>query len=178
MRQIAYALTCSALALSGTPAAAVGLSEEACKDLKTEQSKLVDAGARKDMEKGPEWAKANLSPERLASVARLIEVEEGISFRCPRPKPVIVAVPPTPADPAAGAADGKVAKKKATKQVEVPAIDLDLLADPDAAKQPVPKKKKPAVVQKKAMPPARDDFAAPAPAPANTSAAPPAATPK
>jgi hypothetical protein len=151
------------------------LGEEACKDLKTEQAKLVDAGARKDMEKGPEWAKSNLPPERLAGIARLIEVEEGISFRCPRPRPVVVAVP-TPADPAAGADDktGKAVKKKgATKQVEVPNIDWDLLGL-DTPKQPVPKKKNPAVVTKK--PPPRDDFAAPAPA--DTSAAPAAATPK
>lgn len=167
-RPIAYALACLPLAIFAAPAGAVGLGEEACKDLKAEQAKLVDAGTRKDMEKGPEWAKSNLSPERLASIARLIEVEEDISFRCPRPKPVVVAAP-APDDPTAT----KAAKKKAaTKKVEVPGIDLDLLTDPDVPKQPVPKKK-PAVVQKKTPPP-RDDFVAPG----SSGTAPAAATPK
>ena len=40
------------------------------------------------MAKGPEWAKANLGPEKLQQVQRLIEVEEQLLFRC-QGKPLV-----------------------------------------------------------------------------------------
>lgn len=63
-------------------AAAVQLDKEACDALRSEEAGLVTAGIKTDMDKGPEWAKTNLTPERLQQVARFIELEEQLSFRC------------------------------------------------------------------------------------------------
>ncbi|MGE0022872.1 MAG: hypothetical protein AB7S70_04480 [Hyphomicrobium sp.] len=65
-----------------SPAAAVPLAPEACAALKTEHDGLVAGGAKADMDRGPDWAKTNLAPERLGKVERLIAVEEQLSFRC------------------------------------------------------------------------------------------------
>ncbi len=43
---------------------------------------MLADGTRDDMERGPEWAKANLPPDRLENILRLIEVEEQLEFRC------------------------------------------------------------------------------------------------
>ena len=63
-------------------AAAEQLNKEACDALRGEEAILTTAGIKTDMEKGPEWAKANLAPERLQQAARYIELEEQLSFRC------------------------------------------------------------------------------------------------
>lgn len=63
-----------------SPAVAERLTPEACELLSAEQDKL--GGARADMQRGPEWARINLPPDRLARIRRLIEVEEQIAFRC------------------------------------------------------------------------------------------------
>jgi hypothetical protein len=63
-------------------AAAVSLDKEACDKLKAEQTQLEGAGARTNMAQGPEWAKGNLAPDKLAEIKRLIEVEELLMFRC------------------------------------------------------------------------------------------------
>ena len=39
-------------------------------------------GIKADMERGPEWAKANMPPERLQSARRLLELEDQLEFRC------------------------------------------------------------------------------------------------
>ncbi|MGE0024844.1 MAG: hypothetical protein AB7S70_14565 [Hyphomicrobium sp.] len=64
------------------PAAATPLAPEACAALKTEYAGLVAGGAKADMDRGPDWAKSNLAPERLGKIERLIAVEEQLSFRC------------------------------------------------------------------------------------------------
>ncbi|MGQ0673054.1 MAG: hypothetical protein ACT4N2_09285 [Hyphomicrobium sp.] len=63
-------------------ASATRLGKEACDALRTEETGLVTAGVKTEMEKGPDWAKSNLAPDRLQQIARLIEVEEQLSFRC------------------------------------------------------------------------------------------------
>ncbi len=73
---------------------------EECDRAKSEQAGLESAGVTADMARGAEWARANLEPERLKRVARWIELQEQILFRCPRPKP-----PPEP-QTAGGAAGG------------------------------------------------------------------------
>lgn len=70
------------LALAAPAAWAAPLEPEECKTLSSEYDSLVEAGAKSDMAKGVEWAKANLAPERLSRIARLITVEEKLSFRC------------------------------------------------------------------------------------------------
>jgi hypothetical protein len=74
----------AALTIAAAPAAALAapLDPEACAALKTEHASLVAAGAKSDMSRGPAWAKANLAPERLGRIERLITVEEQLSFRC------------------------------------------------------------------------------------------------
>jgi len=68
---------------AGAPASP--LAPQACTALKTERQDLIASGAKSDMEKGPVWAKANLSSERLGKIERLIAVEEQLSFRCDDP---------------------------------------------------------------------------------------------
>jgi hypothetical protein len=76
------ALFCTALCLAAAPAVAAPLDPETCANLKKEYDGLVAAGAKSDMDRGPEWAKANLAPDRLGRIERLIGVEEQLSFRC------------------------------------------------------------------------------------------------
>ena len=89
------------IALS-VPADAARLAADACETLKAEQDQLAQSGVRDDMQRGPQWAKANLPAARLGRIKRLIEVEEQIAFRCLRPR---VAATPAPAAPAAAAPD-------------------------------------------------------------------------
>jgi hypothetical protein len=68
--------------LAAWPATAAPLDPQACNTLKSEHQGLVAAGAKTDMEKGPQWAKSNLQPDRMNAIERLIAVEEQLSFRC------------------------------------------------------------------------------------------------
>ena len=79
------------LAIFGAPASAVPLAPEDCVRARSEQFTLEGSGVPADMSRGPEWARTNLEPERLKRIARWIELQERILFRCPRPKP-----PPQP----------------------------------------------------------------------------------
>jgi hypothetical protein len=74
------ALVASVAAL--TQVRAAPLDAEACGKLQAEHGDLERAGVEKDMEKGPDWAKANLGVEKLQRVQRYIEVEELLLFRC------------------------------------------------------------------------------------------------
>jgi len=51
-----------------TQARAGPLDAETCAKLQTEHTDLERAGVEKDMEKGPDWAKANLGLEKLQRV--------------------------------------------------------------------------------------------------------------
>jgi hypothetical protein len=127
-----------ALAAGIGGALAAPLDEQACKGLKTEREALVTRGIESDMAKGPEWAKSNLQPDRLKEVARLIELNEQLTFRCgqltvarPDGKPLLKKEDPAPkgaatekkgANPAAPAAAGAPpAKKKKKAAAEKPA---------------------------------------------------------
>lgn len=107
----AYALLALAL-LPAVSARAAPLEPAACASLKAEHESLVAAGAKADMARGPEWAKANLAPDRLGRIERLIAVEEQLSFRCGElftARPIIKEPPKPPADAA-----GKAAASDAT----------------------------------------------------------------
>ncbi len=96
-----YLVRCAAgLAAAGivatamVPAApAAPLDEETCQQLKREVGDLEGIGARANLAKGPAWGKANLSSAQLEQVKKLIEIDEAVAFRCPRPKPVPEVVP-------------------------------------------------------------------------------------
>lgn len=76
------------LCAEGSRAHAAELASADCERLKAENAQLVQQGVPKLMEKGPEWARANLDPDRLASIRRLIEVSEQIMFRCEKLRPI------------------------------------------------------------------------------------------
>lgn len=72
-----------ALLAAGTSfAMAAKLEKAVCKDLNGELASVLATGVRDDMARGPEWAKANLTPDRLGTIKRLIEIEEQLQFRC------------------------------------------------------------------------------------------------
>ena len=81
MRTSLYAgllvLAASAGALNAEP-----FDKADCKTLGAEHAGLIAAGLKADMEKGADWGKANLGEDRLKLIARLIEVEESLAFRC------------------------------------------------------------------------------------------------
>lgn len=103
-------LTLFALTLAAGPAASAPLDPQACKDLNTERDAMVGAGLKSDMDRGPEWAKANLAPDRLKQIERLISVEEQLSFRCGQlvtASPQIKEPPKPPEEKAAAAPGAK-----------------------------------------------------------------------
>ncbi|HXF54952.1 MAG TPA: hypothetical protein VNK52_12580 [Hyphomicrobiaceae bacterium] len=101
-------------------AAAVPLDPEACDRLEQEQAELIRAGARQNMAKGPAWAVGNLSPDKLAAIRRLLEVDAQLAFRCLEPK----------------AAKAATNAKEAPKSAAAPAASVEVPI-------PVPKPKTP-----------------------------------
>ncbi|KAB2937678.1 MAG: hypothetical protein K8F92_17700, partial [Hyphomicrobium sp.] len=61
---------------------AAKLDKSACADLFSELATITATGVKADMQRGPEWAKANMSAERLQSIRRLLEIEDQLEFRC------------------------------------------------------------------------------------------------
>ena len=101
-------LVTALLLLASGPSAAAPLDPAECKSLKSEHETLLAGGAKKDMAKGPEWARTNLKADRLDKIARLIAVEEKLSFRCGQ---MVTASPqlrePPPEETAGAAPAGK-----------------------------------------------------------------------
>lgn len=83
------------------------LEPEECKTLKSEFDTLVEAGAKSDMRKGADWAKTHFKQDQLDRIARLITVEEKLSFRCGQ---IVTAVPNMKELPEEVAAKGPPAK--------------------------------------------------------------------
>lgn len=156
----------AAALLSSGVALAAPLEKDACNALQAEQTSLVAKGLREDMAKGAEWGKASLDSSRLALVARLIEVDEQILFRCAvRPseeaaRQAAAAKQEEAAKPASGSqapqsgSDIKKGKKAAKpkrpakqKQARQPAADAASETDADAGK-PTPKRKRAAAKPK------------------------------
>jgi hypothetical protein len=83
----------AAAALSGLagPGLASGTKsgDGACAQLAAEQRSLVDLGVKRNMEKGPEWARVNLSQGELNLIQYFIGVSERIKFHCMPPKAVL-----------------------------------------------------------------------------------------
>jgi hypothetical protein len=108
-------------------AGAAPLDADTCAKLKVEQTQLEDAGAGRNMAKGPQWAKANLAPDKIEQVRRLIELEELLLFRCTG-RSLVTLPPEADPDPAAASTepgeDGKDAPDAAAnagKKAAVPA---------------------------------------------------------
>jgi hypothetical protein len=81
-RTLRNVLTLGLLAAGAQCASADKLDKDTCKQLQNELAYVLAAGAREDMNEGPEWAKANLTRERLQRIKKLIEIEEQLEFRC------------------------------------------------------------------------------------------------
>ena len=64
------------------PVHAASLSKEDCDKLYAEQAELTAAGVRAHFDRGAEWGKANLPPDKLQLVQRFVGIEEQLSFRC------------------------------------------------------------------------------------------------
>ena len=70
--------------LAATPAFATEakLDAETCSQLGLEHMKYVASGAAADVQRGPEWAKANLSQDKLRDIELFIQLDEQINFGC------------------------------------------------------------------------------------------------
>ncbi len=96
-RYLACVIAAAVLSLSAGAAQATKLDNITCDALKLERSRIETEAIKSDMAKGPEWAKGNLSKDRLGEIELLIGLQENIAFRCPLPRP-------TPSAPGAAAA--------------------------------------------------------------------------
>jgi hypothetical protein len=67
------------------------LDRDTCSQLRAEEKKFRQSGILNDMSKGPQWAKANLSAERLRDVRHYIELDEQVQFGCRDAKPSVDA---------------------------------------------------------------------------------------
>lgn len=82
-RCLAAIAVCAAwLGAGPLPALAASLTKEDCDKLHAEQAELTAAGVRAQFDRGAEWGKANLPPDKLQLVQRFIGIEEQLSFRC------------------------------------------------------------------------------------------------
>lgn len=137
----------AAILATGAYARAAPLDTETCSKLKVEQAQLENSGVGHNMAKGPEWAKANLAPDKIEQIRRLIELEEQLLFRCtgrslvnlppePEPDPAVAA----PADTAEEGKEGPEAEgAPGTKKAAGPKLESDHPKNaPHAAKPPVP----------------------------------------
>lgn len=59
------------------------VDEVACVAFGAEKAELDKTKIAEDIERGAEWGKANLSPERLKQISRYIVLDEKLTFRCP-----------------------------------------------------------------------------------------------
>lgn len=98
----------AAIAASVTAQPSIGvaaaLDPATCQTLFEEHAGLIDPEMREDLKRGPEWAKANLAAERLEKLAKVIELEEALAFRCPKRAAegnLIVRLGPKPKKPQA-----------------------------------------------------------------------------
>ena len=97
MTRSGLSLVIAALLLQAPAARAAQLDKDSCAKLKTEQAQLEQGGVRGSLGKGPQWAKANLAPEKLEQIRRLIEVDEQLLFRCGGRPLVLLPSDPDPA---------------------------------------------------------------------------------
>ena len=82
IHRCALALAASAVGASAALATQPKLDAETCAQLRLEQIKFRQSGILNDMSKGSEWAKANLTPERLREVEHYMTLDEQVEFGC------------------------------------------------------------------------------------------------
>lgn len=59
------------------------VDEADCVDFGAEKAELDKTGIAEDLEKGADWGKDNLSPQRLKQIERYLYIDERLTFRCP-----------------------------------------------------------------------------------------------
>ena len=141
IRSVVAAAICAA---APSMAFATKLDKAACADLATELNAITGTGIKAEMERGPEWAKANMPPERLQSARRLLELEDQLEFRCGgrgKGKPAEQTATPatragTPAAPGTGATPAPNAVQDSTKAAEQPAPNADPSRPPRGSAPP------------------------------------------
>jgi hypothetical protein len=182
MMRAGPSLALLALLVQAQPADAVQLDKEECAKLKTEQAQLEHAGVRGTMIKGAEWAKANLPPEKLEQIKRLIELDEQLLFRCGG-RPLVVMPSEPDVDPAARGTDPdaphvepavmapKPAAPAASAPVSAPAVIKPVPPAPKTPAPPPAPAKAPASAARPAPPPIKGAVEGPAaPKPPNDAA--------
>lgn len=153
MRKLTPLTLVALAAVACGTANAAPLDPPACEQLRQEINTIERTGARINFAKGAAWAKANLKPDQLQQIEKLIDTEQQFLFRCPQPKRQFDA---------------------ATEAVLEHGTGSD--PDPDAAKPDAAATTKPAPVKKAAAKP--KPVAAQAAASAPEDAVAPAAKPK
>jgi hypothetical protein len=58
------------------------LDTDTCNQMRLEHLKYVESGAADQMQRGPEWAKSNLGPDKLRDMELFIQLDEQIKFGC------------------------------------------------------------------------------------------------
>jgi outer membrane biosynthesis protein TonB len=174
------------LALALAQARAAPLDADSCAKLLNEHGQLEQAGVEADMAKGPEWAKANLIPEKLERIRRFIEIEGQLLFRCRQKSLVSLPSETEPADDSKEQDKDKVAPRvpsDATEKTKAPPAGAKKKSTTPAKKAAAQPAAKPVPKQTKqppgaAKPPAKAKAAAKQPAGANAKPAPSTATEK
>lgn len=83
MRSALFLLPALTLSLSsGAWAAQPKIDKDSCDQLKAEQAHFMASGIAADIQKGPEWGKANLTAERLREIEHFILLDEQLKFGC------------------------------------------------------------------------------------------------
>jgi hypothetical protein len=116
----AAALLTIAATASYAHATAPKIDAEACKEMRVEQAKFIETGILADIERGPDWAKANLPQDKLRQIELYIMLDEQLKFGC-RDAKITLGDPPGAADGEAdepSAQTGKPAKKPKASEAE------------------------------------------------------------
>lgn len=132
----AFAALVAAVAVATAPASATApkIDAEACKEMRVEQTKFVETGILADLARGPEWAKANLAPDKLRQIELFIMLDEQLKFGCRDAK--ITLGEPEAADPDAGAAPAAPGDTPAKPQKKPkPRDDAGLAPEPEKPKR-------------------------------------------
>jgi hypothetical protein len=154
MMQSRTALLLLFLLLQLPTARAAPLDKAACDKLKTEQAELEQGGARAAMANGPQWAKANLKPEQLEQIRRMLDVEGQLLFRC-NGRPLVALPKDIEADPAlsdAGEPIKDTAREGAARAKAAPATKAAVGTKKAAAVKPAPAEANGAAQSGKARP--------------------------
>lgn len=139
MRALFFSVFIIAMPLPGLEMVAFAepLPKERCEELSAELKLLEGGGAAQNVDKGPEWAKANLTPEQINYIRRLIVVREELQFRCRIFELVLDAAPVSSAPASAPLPARKPFVPKVDKSEQaVPPPDRPAGTDAKSPKEP------------------------------------------